>query len=175
MHDYYLNRLTHTTYRMILAKKPPRRTFLMSYPHFNQLRQRNHRTSWKCFSVQIGICAWRTVCAGGLSANTSTLGFIEWLWTIYQFPVSYLLCLQWNAHWLYLLATSVDVERTFSQGRLLLSHVRSRLSVQSTRALLCVGVWSALGYVKDDDVKAAALLPEVNGKEEELAEDWDSI
>jgi len=69
-------------------------------------------------------------------------------------------------------ATSVDVERTFSQGRLLLSHVRSRLSVQSTRALLCVGIWSLLGYVKDNDVKAAAVLPAVDGKEEELAEDW---
>jgi hypothetical protein len=32
-----------------------------------------------------------------------------------------------------------------------------------------------LGYVKDNDVKAAAVLPAVNGKEEELAEDWDSI
>jgi len=72
-------------------------------------------------------------------------------------------------------ATSVHVERTFSQGRLLLSHVRSRLSVQSTRALLCVGVWSLLGYVKDNDVKAAAVLPAVDGEEEELAEDWDSI
>jgi len=72
-------------------------------------------------------------------------------------------------------ATSVHVERTFSQGRLLLSHVRSRLSVQSTRALLCVGVWSLLGYVKDNDVRAAAVLPVVDGQEEELAEDWDSI
>ena len=32
-----------------------------------------------------------------------------------------------------------------------------------------------MGYVKDEDVKAAAVLPEVNGVEEELAEDWDSI
>ena len=33
------------------------------------------------------------------------------------------------------LATSVDVERLFSKGCLLLSHVRSCLSVQSIRAL----------------------------------------
>lgn len=58
---------------------------------------------------------------------------------------------------------------------MILSHVRSRLSVQSTRALLCVGVWSLLGYVWDDDVKAAAVLPEVKGEEEDLAADWDSI
>ena len=74
-----------------------------------------------------------------------------------------------------LTATSVAVERTFSQGRLVLSHVRSRLCVQSTHALLCVGVWSVLGYVKDSDVKAAAVFPEVDGKEDELTEDWDSL
>jgi hypothetical protein len=70
---------------------------------------------------------------------------------------------------------SVDVERTFSQGRLLLSHVRSRLSVQSMCALLWIGVWSLLGYVQDSDVKSAAVLPEVDGAEEELADDWDSL
>jgi hypothetical protein len=37
------------------------------------------------------------------------------------------------------IATSVNVERVFSQGRILLSHLRSRLSVESTRALMCVG------------------------------------
>ena len=36
-------------------------------------------------------------------------------------------------------ATSVHVERTFSQGWLLLSHVHSHLSVQSTHALLVRG------------------------------------
>jgi hypothetical protein len=32
-----------------------------------------------------------------------------------------------------------------------------------------------LGYVKDEDVKAAAVLPEVKGAEEELAADWDNV
>jgi hypothetical protein len=36
-------------------------------------------------------------------------------------------------------------------------------------------VWSLLGYVKDSDVKAAAVLPEVDGDEEELADGWDAI
>jgi hypothetical protein len=73
------------------------------------------------------------------------------------------------------LATSVDVERVFSQGRLLLSHVRSRLSVQSTRALMCLGVWSLLGFVKDKDILQAAVLPEVDGAEDKLNLDWDMI
>ena len=51
-------------------------------------------------------------------------------------------------------ATSVDVERLFSRGRLLLSHVRNRLSTHRTRALLCVGEWSRLGWVKDADILA---------------------
>lgn len=72
-------------------------------------------------------------------------------------------------------ATSVDVKRTFSQGRLLLSHVRGCLSVQSTQALLCLRGWSKMGLVKDDDVKAVARLPEVDGEEEELALDWDAL
>lgn len=75
----------------------------------------------------------------------------------------------------YFIATSVDVERVFSKGRLLLSHVRNRLSVQSTRALMCLGVWSAMGFVKDGDVKAVTVLPEVVGEEEELDADWDAI
>jgi hypothetical protein len=75
------------------------------------------------------------------------------------------------------LATSVGVERVFSQGRLILSHVRSRLSVQSTRALMCLSGWSLLGYVKDSDVKAVTALAEVprNQPEEDLASDWDAI
>ena len=73
------------------------------------------------------------------------------------------------------LATSVDVEHIFSQGRLLLSHVRSRLSVQSTRALMCLGVWSKLGFVRNNDILQAAVLPEVNGAEDELKMNWDVI
>ena len=57
----------------------------------------------------------------------------------------------------------------------MLSHVRSRLSVQSTRALLCVGVWSLMGLVQDSDVQAAAALPDVDGEEEELVYGWDSV
>ena len=69
---------------------------------------------------------------------------------------------------IYLLATSMEVEHVFSQGRLLLSHIRSRLSVQSTRALMCLGVWSKLGFITDSDIKAVVVvLPELIGKEEE--------
>ena len=70
--------------------------------------------------------------------------------------------------------TSVDVERVFSQGHIILSHLQSRLSVQSTRALMCLGVWSQLGYVKDSDIAEVVMQPEIS-EEGQLAEGWDSI
>lgn len=71
--------------------------------------------------------------------------------------------------------TSVDVERVFSQGRLLLPYVCNRLSSESTRALLCLGDWSRRSFVKDGDIKAAAILPDVIGPEPRLASGWDDI
>jgi hypothetical protein len=73
-------------------------------------------------------------------------------------------------------ATSVDVERIFSRGRLVLTHVRNRLSAQTSRALLCLGSWSLMGLVKDEDVLKVAMMPDLEGEDEpELEEGWDSI
>ena len=74
-------------------------------------------------------------------------------------------------------ATSTDVERLFSQGHLLLTHVRSRLSAQSTCALLCLGSGSLLNLVRDDDVQAAAMLPEIDDDGDDMDMDvgWDAI
>ena len=73
------------------------------------------------------------------------------------------------------IATSIDVERTFSKGQLLLSHVCSRLAVQSTRALLCLGSWSLKGFVKDSDVLSAASQSDLVGEEPDIVLGWDSI
>jgi hypothetical protein len=42
---------------------------------------------------------------------------------------------------------------------------------------MCLGAWSLMGYVKDNDVKAVTVLPDLKeGEEEEpLADDWDLI
>ena len=71
--------------------------------------------------------------------------------------------------------SSVDVERVFSQGRLLLPYVRNRLSSASTRALLCIGDWSRRGLLKDAVIKTAALLPDLARYEPPLPNDWDTI
>ena len=75
-------------------------------------------------------------------------------------------------------ATSVEVERVFSKGRLLLSHVRSRLSAQSTRALLCLGSWSLENLINKKDLSDTTALPEIeaDGNEEyNMEEGWDEI
>ena len=61
------------------------------------------------------------------------------------------------------IATSVEVEWLFSCRRLVLSHTQSRLSVASMRALLCLGSWSRLGLVRDEDLEAVVNLNEVEG------------
>ena len=74
-------------------------------------------------------------------------------------------------------ATSVDVERTFSRGRLLLPHVRNRLSAQTTRALLCLGAWSVHGFIKKADLIDVAKLPDVKApvSDVEMEDGWDVI
>jgi hypothetical protein len=62
---------------------------------------------------------------------------------------------------IYFSATSIDVERLFSKGRLILSHVRNRLSAGTTRELLCLNNWTGQGLVKMEDLKEAARLPDV--------------
>ena len=74
-----------------------------------------------------------------------------------------------------MIATSVDVEQVFSKGRLILSHIRNRLTVASMCALMCLGAWSKLGLVRDADLLAAATLPEVKEDEEEFNVGWDYI
>jgi hypothetical protein len=68
------------------------------------------------------------------------------------------------------LATSVDVKWIFSQGQFLLSHVHRQLSVQSTQALLCLGSWSKMSFIKDKNVMA-----DVDGEEEEFEDGWDAM
>jgi len=47
-----------------------------------------------------------------------------------------------------------------------LSHTCSRLSVTSTRALLCLGNWSLLGLVRDEDVEAVARMDDIDAQVE---------
>jgi hypothetical protein len=114
---------------------------------------------------------------GGMSIVMFSLVFLEWHYTICLFQVSHMALNMQSYTYLLYLATSVDVEHVFSKGRLVLSHVRNRLSAQTTRALLCLGAWSLLGYVLRNDVLSVTCLPDLEeGEEEEmLGENWDMI
>ena len=73
---------------------------------------------------------------------------------------------------LFILASSVAVERVFSKGRLIISHICNRLSAPSTRALMCLNYWSKLGFVNLEDLKAGASLPDVKEGETWSDDDW---
>jgi hypothetical protein len=47
--------------------------------------------------------------------------------------------------------------------------------VQSVRALMCVGAWSLLGYVKTSDITAVTVKQDDITEEKELKEGWDKI
>jgi hypothetical protein len=47
--------------------------------------------------------------------------------------------------------------------------------MQSICALMCLGNWSKLGYVRDQDVLVVTMLPDVEGDEEDLQDGWDTI
>ena len=74
-------------------------------------------------------------------------------------------------------ATSVDVERLFSKGHMVLPYLHNCLSTQSTCTLLCLGQWSKLGLVKDDNLcKVTYGELELDGENDvELPEGWDKI
>jgi hypothetical protein len=113
---------------------------------------------------------------GGLRGVAPSLVYPIWLVIIFRFLVSFMI-LFGNVLLIPMghEATTIDVERVFSCGRLVLPFVRSRLNVQSTRALMCVGSWSLLGLIDDPDIKAAIGMDMVNGKEDELPIGWDTI
>ena len=78
-------------------------------------------------------------------------------------------------------ATSVAVECVFSQGRILLSHIRNHLSAQTTCVLMCLGDWSRHSLVTDLDVTAVAMMLDVPADdgsldwEVDLEDGWDAI
>lgn len=52
------------------------------------------------------------------------------------------------------LASSVSVERGFSRGRILISHLRNRLRSGTVRALMCFGDWSREDFMTNEELVA---------------------
>ena len=117
----------------------------------------------------------RVCWCGGTRTEQSTPSSLGWCWITCQYQVYAPLVSHLQVDLTNPIATLVDVERIFSKGRLILSHVQNGLLVQSMRTLMCLNAWSTMGLVKDKDVMEAARLPNVNGNEAELDSDsdWD--
>lgn len=71
----------------------------------------------------------------------------------------------------------MDVERIFSQGRVILSYLRNRLSVQTVRALICVNEWTKAGIITEKHIHDCIWgLKDIDEDDESyVAEGWDTI
>jgi hypothetical protein len=49
------------------------------------------------------------------------------------------------------------------------------LSAQSTRAIICLGSWSLLGFIKDKDIFDVTKIPEEPADPELEAEEWEAV
>jgi hypothetical protein len=148
-------------------------TFLISFQRLQTPHQPNPLMKSMCTSILM-LRMLLTLWHGGMVTGRHACDVLEWHWTISPSQVCDHIR---RGDDMFTLppATSVDVKWIFSQGHLLLSHVRNRLSIQATYAVLCVGLWSLLGLVKDNDVLQVGILPDVEGDKEELGDAWDSI
>ena len=93
----------------------------------------------------------------GLSHHTRYVQVLHWLSDSYPLPI---------------IASSIAVERVFSKGRLIMSHIQNRLSADSSRALMCLGAWTRAGYVETADLKHAASLPDAKDDEPWPEDNW---
>lgn len=79
-------------------------------------------------------------------------------------------------------ATSVGVERLFSKGHIIVTHLCNGLSAASIRALMCLNDWLLLSLVRDADVLAVTMedpLKDLNSAEDQEevwgSEAWDHM
>jgi len=97
---------------------------------------------------------------GGMSGTIHSHNYCEWHLTIYLYQVRSI-----GTSPIFIdafTATSIDVKQLFGHGCLLLSHVQSQLSAQSTCTLICLGTWSKLNLIKDSNMKQVTGLQDID-------------
>ncbi|KAF5364882.1 hypothetical protein D9757_015275 [Collybiopsis confluens] len=67
-------------------------------------------------------------------------------------------------------ATSVAVERSFSQGRILISHLRNRLRPTTIQALMCFGAWSRQDFITNEEL--LIILHSTVADDPDIGLDW---
>lgn len=75
------------------------------------------------------------------------------------------------------IASSVTVERSFSRGRILISHLHNRLCADTIRALMCFGDWSREDFVSNAELVEFLMDKgkDPKGKAKVVAEDDDDV
>jgi hypothetical protein len=97
---------------------------------------------------------------------------------LFKYPrLILLLLLNLNSLLILGVGSTVDVERVFSCGCIILSYLRNRLKVQTVRSILCVGEWSRAGLLKDKDMQGwlKGLKDTDEEDERDVAGGWDAI
>lgn len=69
------------------------------------------------------------------------------------------------------IASSVNVERTFSRGRILIPHLRNRLRGETIRALMCFGDWSRQDLFSNQEL-VDYLVSDSSNDDEDESMDW---
>jgi len=123
-----------------LARNSSRISLTIYHRSWHMLHLSSRMSSSNILNVLLR--TWKMYCCGGSRTELSTPISLRWHWITCLYQV----CIHYYYHSVLNLtiptATSIDVEHVFSKGRIVLSHVWNGLSVQSTRALLCLGAWS---------------------------------
>lgn len=76
-----------------------------------------------------------------------------------------------------MLVTSVDVERVFSEGCIILNHLQSSMRPPTFCVLICLRDWIAVGVINEKDIcQAINGLPDMKeGEVEDYELGWDHI
>lgn len=135
--------------------------------------------NWIIISPLAALKGLRILFSGRLTTNTPILVCHRWQGTFWQSLVSLYLVsnITYSAVliWCIFLSLISGCWVHFQQRSNSDLSCLNCLSAGSTHVLLYMGYWSKLGYVKLDDLKAAASLPDAKVNETWLDKDWHII
>jgi len=133
---------------------------VLDQQHYHIWQHLWHLTcSFSSFEVHIGWWA-HTLSVDTSGADAQPTSMVDWNESCLSLPLLHGSQLPFYSRWVcclkmitclsntYYLATSIDVERLFSKGWLILFYVRNRLSAGTIRELLCLNNWSTQDLVK---------------------------
>jgi len=117
-------------------------------------RPMDNMTSWQSGWANHW-CQLKTHFIGGWQIENCIHVFPEWPWISIWFLVHYFVLPSLDSSTDNYSATAVNIEWSFSHGRILINHLRNRLRSSSICALMCFGDWCHVGLSLDAKMAAA--------------------